>query len=155
MVIAIDPGYTTGVSVATNINWQTGDYTTLAVVAVEWPDRLQYFLGLFATYKDKIDAIVIEDFILTQDPKTIRSILASWRSRIMPSARIIGIIECAATVYGLQAKLVYQQPADRKNVRIPDHDREIVGLLSHRQDAYRHMRYYIEVEKGKRNATRR
>ena len=45
-------------------------------------------------------------------------------------------------MYGLLDKIVYQEPNDRKSVRIPPEHQKALGTSDHVKDAYRHLRYF-------------
>jgi len=139
MLISIDPGYTSGTCIADRGDRLSGNFTVTACIAIEWANRFFYYDTILAHGK-AITAIIVEDFKLTRDPKKLRT---QYKSR-MPSSQVIGIVEAAAYAAGIFERVIYQQPADKFNVRIPPADQPIVGLIDHNQDAYRHMRYYVQ-----------
>jgi hypothetical protein len=139
-IIAIDPGHTTGVAIATNVHGT--EYAAQAGIVV-WDNR-HWFYRYLAEKHDQIDQIVIERFRLFNNQKTMNAQINSE----FPSVRIIGIVECAAYAFGLLEKITYQDPAQRKDVRIPIEHHAAVGQSDHAKDAYRHLRYYILTHKG-------
>lgn len=104
---------------------------------------MMYFDMITASGKN-IDAIIIESFKLTRDPAKLRT---QYKSE-MPAPRVIGLIETAAYSAGILHRIVYQEPADRYNVRVLPHHQSIVGLSDHNQAAYRHMHYYIKMQRN-------
>jgi hypothetical protein len=139
MLISIDPGYTSGTCIADRGIRSSGSFTVTACIAIEWANRFFYH-DFITTHGKAIDAIIVEDFKLTRDPKKLRT---QYKSR-MPSSQIIGLIDCAAYAAGILDRVIFQEPADKFNVRIPPEDQPIVGLIDHNQDAYRHLRYYVQ-----------
>lgn len=138
MLISIDPGYTSGTCIADRGDRLSGNFTVTACIAIEWANRFFYYDTILAHGK-RIERIIVEDFKLTRDPKKLKT---QYKSR-MPSSQIIGLIECAAYAAGILDRVVYQEPADKFNVRIPLEHQPIVGLIDHNQDAYRHLAYFI------------
>jgi len=139
MLISIDPGFTSGTCIADRGERSSGNFTVTACIAIEWSNRFFYH-DFITTHGKAIDAIIVEDFKLTRDPKKLK---AMYKSR-MPSSQVIGLIDCAAYAAGILNRVIFQEPADRFNVTVLPHDQPIVGLIGHNQDAYRHLRYYVQ-----------
>lgn len=143
MLIAIDPGATTGVAFGTNV--RDRDFELLSTKLVLWEQRLEYFSTTLRDNAAVIAAIIIERFALSSSPLLQRSQAGSE----FPSVRVIGIIEAYAHLYGLHSKIVYQVPVNMASIRtIPAHHLKLVGASPHTQDAYKHLRYYVLTRRG-------
>ena len=137
MLIAIDPGKTTGICCGVRAhNVQKFDVTLAREVT--WNNRFWFREYLFDC-RDVIEKIIIERFKLFPKRETM---LAQINSEF-PSVRIIGIVEAYADIYGLLDKIVYQEPNDRKSVHTPIEHQQALGASDHVKDAYRHLRYYL------------
>jgi len=139
MIIAVDPGYTTGVCAVHNI--RSGDqFDVFSATEINWSQRLAFFSVLLLNHRTTIIEIVIERFVLFGYEDAIQRQINSE----MPAARVIGAIEGIAEICGLSSKVVFQEPRDRKQVSIIAAHRDQIGLSRHNQDAYRHARYRIK-----------
>jgi hypothetical protein len=139
MILAIDPGYTTGTCLADHVDFDASTFNVIACVEVDWRDRALFFRATIEAHRDRLQAIVIEQFKLTNEPKALA---AQYKSE-MPSSRIIGLVEGIAYCYGIQDRIVFQEPWQRTQTRIPVEHRQLAGLSRHNQDAYKHLRYYV------------
>lgn len=146
LVVAIDPGKTTGFCVlscpAGVIDPNT--YDVYQASEVEWSNRF-FFRTFFSLYHDSIKAIVIERFKLFRNPKTMEAQINSE----FPSVRIIGIVEAYAELFNLGNKIIFQEPNDRKSAQIPRIHHAALGHSDHVRDAYRHGRYWILMHRSK------
>lgn len=136
IVISIDPGLTTGICVADNINGRSFDVQSSFTVT--WDNRFE----LLETFRDLqecniIDAIVIERFMLYPDKA------ASQSYNEFPSVRIIGLCEAYLYQLDLLDKVVYQNASQRKGVAFVTEHYPLVKATLHQRDAYQHLRYYI------------
>lgn len=143
MLISIDPGYNSGTCIVDSFD-AGGNFNVTACLAIDWSNRFYYY-EYITTHGKAIDAIIIERFKLTGDPDKLRT---QFKSE-MPSSRVIGLIEAAAYSAGIFDRIVFQEPADRFNVRILPQHYALVGPIKHNQDAYRHMHYYIRMHRVK------
>lgn len=137
MILAFDPGYTTGFAAATNVSGK--DYDLALAYEIPFYQRIATIEAIFADYSSYIDAIVLERFALSRSAELQRAQTGSE----FPSVRVIETVHVFAHLYGLTDKIVFQTPADRKSAKVLEAHRGLVGLSDHVQDAYRHLRYYI------------
>lgn len=141
MIIAVDPGGTTGVTWGKII--VPGEFKLVGAKEVVWSDRFWLFWFIVRN-QAKIKRIVVERFLLYNDPLRLRSQIGSN----MPSSQVIGIVEAAANAVGLLDKVVYQGAADRLTMReIPKAAKAILGRSNHTEDAYRHLAYFVIINK--------
>lgn len=140
MIIAIDPGYTSGVCVADNII-SADRFTVIGAIEVHWVQRFDFFATFFRANAARLDAIVIERFKLFPHIDSLRGQVGSE----MPSSRVIGAVEMLAYQHGLFNKLTFQETWTRKQMTILADHRASVGLSKHNQDAYKHLRYYVRT----------
>lgn len=146
LIVAIDPGKTTGFCVlscpAGVIDPNT--YDVYQAHQVEWSDRF-FFHAFFCAHRDHIRAIIIERFKLFRNPKTMESQINSE----FPSVRVIGIVEAYAELFNLGDRIVFQEPNDRKSAQIPRMHHAALGTSDHVRDAYRHARYFVLTHRSK------
>lgn len=139
IVIAIDPGLTTGIVVASNI---VGDkFDIHHSVAMLWPDRfnLQYlFQSLLEQHT--IEAVVIERFALFPS----KALAQSYSD--FPSVQIIALCEAYLHQLDMLDKIVMQSPDQRKRVAFEKQHYPQVRATLHQRDAYQHLRYYIVTQ---------
>lgn len=140
LVLSVDPGYTTGTAVAQNCK-DDENFDFIGSFEIDWAKRFSFFHTFFATNHTQLEAIIIERFKLTSDPKMLHNQIGSE----MPSSRVIGLIESECARYGISNRLVVQWNSDYHNMRVLARDRVLVGLSKHNQVAYRHMRYYLRM----------
>lgn len=133
-ILGIDPGGTTGIVLA---EW-SGSGREFAVVesaAFTWEERFHLYTYVERT---KWDVVVMESFHL------YGHLAKNMVGSDFPSSQIIGAIE--ATIHRSRGSLddVHYQPAYvMKSVQVVPVHAEIVGLMEHRKDAYKHVRYWI------------
>jgi len=140
VIIAIDPGYTTGTAIATDIE-SAERFNLIGAFEIGWQARFNFFATFFRSNADRLTAIIIEDFRLSNDEKLQK---AQAGSR-MPSSQVIGQIETECYHYGLRNRFILQEPRDYHNMLILNEHIERVGLSNHNKVAYRHLRYYIRM----------
>lgn len=141
MIIAIDPGGTTGFVYGERI--KLADFDLLGAREVSWEDRFWLF-DFITLNAERIQRIVVERFVLYNDPLRLRSQIGST----MPSSQVIGIVECAANLIGKLDKVTYQGAADRLAMkRIPKEHRLLLPRSNHVEDAYRHLAYFFTINK--------
>lgn len=139
LIIAFDPGHTTGVCLGRLTGARTFDVVDSLVI--DWQDRHQTLADLFDTYQELLVAVVVESFRLFQHAAQ------SQINNEFPSVRFIGALEHALFNVKLSHLLVFQQPSQRTNVTIKEHITSLVRS-PHARDAYLHLKYYI-LTKGK------
>lgn len=143
LIIAFDPGATTGMCIGQHIAGKK--FTVVNSLEIPWKDRFKIFNLLYSN-RTKITALVIEEFRLFANKTTLNSQINSE----MPSARIIGIIELSAALCKLDC-LHFQTPAERKNVSVlPEHIPQLMRSR-HCIDSYLHLRYFILTHYRKTN----
>lgn len=145
IVVAIDPGFTTGVAVATGVKPDSRDFTLDDSYEVEWDKRFSRFhdlLSQLSRCSEPVGAIVLERFVLY--PNEAHNLGYSD----FPSVQIIGIVGAYAHVWGLSDHIVMQTASQRKSVQILDeHYHTLRDQRSkHIRDAYQHLRYYIVMQ---------
>ncbi len=142
MILSVDPGMTTGLVVAENI--RSPDQFDFYALELNWSQRF-WFLTFFKDYHPIIEKIIIEEYRLFKHKASDQT------NSIIPSVRVIGIIEAYAFEYSLINKIVYQIPAEIKSygkytLNILDHHLEFVGPSKHTRDAYRHLRLFLRKQ---------
>jgi hypothetical protein len=142
MILAIDPGYTTGTAIATDIV-SAEQFTLIGAFEVEWSKRFDFFSTFFRVNAAVLTAVIIEDFRLSYNEKLQR---AQAGSR-MPSSQMIGLIEALCYQFRLSSRLHFQLPVDYHNMHVLAQHIECVGLSRHNQVAYRHLRHYISMQR--------
>lgn len=141
VIIAFDPGGTTGVCVFTQVNYLLQMYQYAPVLSQELPwDQRRNAYSLLTTLAPRIDRIVIEDFNLYPDRAMDQA-----RSK-MPSPKMIERLLVYAELLELADRVTMQGAALRLNVKIPASDYQRVPTSKHCRDAYMHARYYFIVE---------
>lgn len=143
MIIAIDPGYTSGTAIAERPDAR-GNFILTACLEIAWINRF-YYADFIVTHGKAIDAIVIERFKLTKHKEALFNQIGSE----MPSSRIIGLVEAAAHLAGIFDRIRVQDPYERLSMRIPPDHQTIVGLSNHNQAAYKHLAYYVRMARIK------
>lgn len=145
MLISVDPGFISGTCIADRVD-ASGRFSVTACIAIEWKRRFYYYDTILAN-ASAIEAIIIEDFKLTGDPKKLKT---QYLSR-MPSSQVIAILETAAYAAGIFDRIKYQEPKDRFQVKVLPHDQRFFSsddpYADHMRDAYRHLHYYMRVTK--------
>lgn len=145
MILSFDPGFTTGVVAIGNFRRISApdliDFDVIAAFEMPWNDRIRVTRDIIASNAPDIRAIVCERFFLFHHEDAIRKQIGSE----MPSARVIGVIECAADENGIFNRIEFQETWARKQARVlPKHMREI-GKSRHAFDAYCHAHYYART----------
>lgn len=145
MIIAFDPGYTTGVAVIDNFRPlpapQLVEFDVIAAFDIPWQDRIGMVRDLLANNRDRIKAIVYEQYKLFPHADAIRQQIGSE----IPSARVIGVIEAEADRCGLFDRIVAQETWARKQIAIPVHHGRLLTGSRHRADAYGHAAYFARI----------
>lgn len=145
VIIGIDPGYTTGIAILDNVRRRDApdlvDFNTLAAYEIDWNGRTFATRSLLETYAERVAAIVIEEFKLFPYIDAFESQIGS----VMPSARVIGIIEAYADVYNIADRIVFAEVWQRKQVRTRTVDAPVSKRSRHTSDAYAHAYYYART----------
>jgi len=136
MIIGIDPGLTTGVCVIDDVV-SAREFTIVQSGEISWSNRF-WFREFFITNSRSLKTIVIEQFKLYEHKAK------SQTGSIIPSARMIGIIEAYAYECNLLPLIVFQ-PASFISAR-GNYTIQVLHQLpssDHVRDAYRHIRKYL------------
>lgn len=141
-IISIDPGMTTGLVVASNVNYEAETYDLHMVDQITWDNRADIgrYLQLFydpAVGRFELDAIVIEDFVLYANKAKDQI-----NSRF-PSVSVIERATVYAELLGCAHLITLQMAGLRKSVLIPDHHYVELKRKVHATAAYQHLRYYV------------
>lgn len=145
IIMGWDPGETTGVCVAEWNQLETS-FKVIYSSLVTWPTRLPRIRELIEAYQPT--NTVVESFRLYE---------SKARDQIgndFPSVQVIGIIEAYLYMTGLQLP-TYQSASTisgRPPVQIlPEHQGLLylgtAAMMEHSNDAYKHMRYWIEHQR--------
>lgn len=146
MIISFDPGYSTGIVAATEINYKTREFKISGKAIVLFPDRHK-LQDILIKHIDVIEALVVEDFLLFPNKAAEQSY-----SRFEP-VKVIERIQIYAEQLGLADKIVMQQPSERLNAAKPTGIHlAALGANRHLEAAYRHLRYYIFMQKHAKGA---
>lgn len=156
IVIAIDPGYATGVCVA-DVAPMSKEYNLLEALTIEWEDRHEALYNLLLKYsipenntaQAALGALVIESFVLYPNKAAAQSYSD------FPSVDVIGAVRAFAYLLGLSSKIVMQGAAVRKSARIQAEHYEQVRATKHTRDAYQHLRYYVIMQHSKQLEAKR
>lgn len=140
LVIAFDPGGTTGVCVLRRITPQ--QYILEQSFDVRWADRFTLH-GLLWRYTSFIQAVVVEEFRLRNNTTTMKSQINSN----FPSVHIIGILELSAHQCNLLDRWHFQAPALRNSVSVDREHYDKLNRTNHSVDAYLHAKYYLATHK--------
>lgn len=143
-IISFDPGYSTGVIIANNVDYTQRTYDLIAARIVMFPDRAWLNTLLLHYWRD-LERIVIEDFLLFEDKA-----LAQTGSRF-EATKVIERITVYAEQLNIADKIKMQAPDLRLNARgMPaDHLAFLTSVAPdpkvrrHLIAAYQHLRYYI------------
>lgn len=140
LVLAFDPGYSTGVSLLRRYDRKSFDIVTSVVI--NWQDRFSIY-PLCCELVTNLEAVVCEDFRLADNARLQQAQTHSY----FPSVRIIGIIELTCFSLGIIDRLQFQTPSQRKNVTIaPDEKKQLVQS-PHAFDSFMHAKYYVLTHK--------
>lgn len=136
LVVAFDPGGTTGVAVGIHSRSPDFSFSLLESSEVFWVDRyLVYDIIEGYSKRDCTISVVAEDF------KPAPHAIQALAQRHVLASEVLGMIDLACK--RLEVQFSRQPPSVRKSVRILNEHKEVVGVSPHRQDAYQHLRYYI------------
>jgi len=129
IIVAIDPGFTTGVAVGEVIHPKQFDL--INTYSLLWENRFETST-ILDQYKPEV--VVMEDFRLYRH-KAMDQVNSPF-----PSARVIGSVDAFCWQRGIR---VAMQPASvMSRVGILSKDKDAVGSILHIGDAYKHLRYY-------------
>lgn len=147
LILAIDPGQTTGVCALESD--PENNIRVVAAVQIPWSRRIEDFAALLAGTSEEglqqPDVIVFEAFRLR--PGRAMEQVGS----IFPSVRVIGIVEALHYTMDLKCPIVYQEPSILSRTEVlEEHKQHFVGR-EHAADAYRHARYYHVTRKQNGN----
>lgn len=152
-IFAFDPGYCSGLCIARH---NTGkQFIVIKSVDILWSNRFSIY-HLITANAPMIKQIVIEEFRLFNNPKTIGSQIHST----FPSVSIISIIELSAHLAEIDHLITMQSPGNihykdsethktKATLSIEDEHRELIKGSIHRVDAYLHLKYFILMNKRK------
>lgn len=145
LIIAIDPGYTTGNVIAELDPRSANGFTFVAAVELEWSNRLRFYREFFAANYARIEAIVIERFYLFGYGDSLQSQVGSE----MPSSRVIGAVEAFADFFELTDRIVVQEVWAKKQLKRVDNAffAGPLGFSKHNLDAYKHCWYYARTNR--------
>lgn len=139
VILAIDPGETTGVCLIQTAPTNDG-FEVLCCEEVAWNDRFQRLHGLILGSEElpAPQTLVMEAFRLRQGRAYEQS------GSEMPSSQVIGVVEAIWWLHGHpMTEVTFQEPAAMARVQVlPEHVKWVTGS-PHKQDAYRHARYYF------------
>ena len=152
LILALDPGKTTG-ACAIRTDGSKKGFVVVTALEIPWESRLGTLEALIdGTFFDKKkpqppEAIVVESFHLRQGRAYEQA------GSDFPSSQVIGSIQaflwldremfsCQRLVYGLE-RLYLQEPVIIARVRIDDPDLPVVQGSPHKQDAYKHAKFYF------------
>lgn len=138
-VVAIDPGFCTGVC---RVRIDPGFSLGGVAFAKEIPWDQRFSLYQLPAYYPK-DVFIMESFRVY--PHKAQDLIGSD----MPSCQVIGIVEAALYHAGKLDQLVYQQAIATKGVKIPPDFSSVFGSSEHMKDAFKHIRYWAAFRKNK------
>lgn len=137
VVLAVDPGQTTGICCATYRGGDDGfQFDVMACREIVWVERFA-----LRHYVPAVDWIVTESFTLYESKKD------SQVNSYFPSVRVIGILEALVNeMPGVRLDpedIVFQGASQRKSVKVQEKHLMFVRGSAHKRDAYQHLRYFI------------
>lgn len=135
LIIAFDPGATTGVAAIEHTNGR--NFQLVMSLEYAWVDRFKIF-NLIYLHRASIKQIVIERYRLFENKTTLHAQIGSE----IPSARVIGLIELSAAICKLNC-ITFQDPSDRNSVSVLPEHRQLIKRSKHCIDAYKHARFYV------------
>lgn len=138
-IIAIDPGFCTGVCrVIIEPVFEMGE----VVYAKEYPwDQRFRIPELVKQYPN--DVILVESFRVYAHKA--KDLIGSD----MPSSQVIGMVEYALQQQGRLDQICYQQAVATAKVKIPDNLKAVFGSSEHMKDAYKHIKYWAAFRRNK------
>lgn len=142
-IVAFDPGKTTGFAEA--VVSDDGTIQEVKTYILEWERRFAVYALLYGILKEAPlpDTVVVEAFRLYEHR------MKSQVGSDFPSVQVIGIIETYCFEMGILERIVYQPASVLSRVTIPDAFKEQIQKSAHARDAFRHLRYYVVMRKGK------
>lgn len=145
MIISFDPGISTGIVLADDINYQTREFRIVGKGVLMYPERAK-ILDMLTRYADRLEAIIVEDFLLYRDQA-----MAQVNSRF-ETVKVIERIQVYAEQLAIDHLIKMQLPALRRSASVPKGDhRAALGNNRHTDAAYQHLRYYIFMQKHSGN----
>lgn len=142
VILALDPGQTTGACLISTAPTDKG-FEVLWAGEITWADRFTATHALIngvnpvnGTPLPPPQILVMEDFRLRQGRAYEQS------GSHMPSSIVIGIATALWWERATTQEVVYQEPGAISRVVVPEEDVSWVKGSPHKQDAYRHARYY-------------
>lgn len=139
IIIAIDPGKSTGVAIG-QLRGVDYEYALIVAEVVPWDMIIVYLSNVLDHYDRHIAAVVCESFALYNDTRTMNAQIGSD----FPSSQIIGMLKMLLYVKGKLDLLHMQTPSSRKQIKtIPPEHKAMVSSSPHTFDAYQHLRYFI------------
>lgn len=129
-IIAVDPGYTTGIAIGQSHAPKMFD--VIETIELHWEQRFD-MLELLDRYTP--DVVVMEDF------KLYAHKAESQINSPFPSARVIGSMD--AFCWQRSVKVAMQPAVCIARVAVLKQHVEAVGSSPHTRDAYKHLRYYV------------
>lgn len=141
LIISFDPGISTGVVTATNVNYITRTYDLGPCAVVMYPDR-HLIMEILARNADQLEQIIIENFRLFPNKAQAQS---------YSEFEAVKVIE-RITVYCEQLELAHlvtmQEPSVRLSAKgMPEDHAKIIRPNRHLTAAYQHCRFYIFMHK--------
>ncbi len=134
-ILSFDPGKTTGYAAGV---WKDGrSFDIIASGEILWDERFEIIRNLVYTLEP--DYTVIESFRL------YRHKAQDQIGNDFPSAQVIGTIHAYLHTLGKLSSSHLQPAALRKSVAVLPEHTGAIGNISHRIDAYQHLRYFIIV----------
>lgn len=147
-IISIDPGVTTGVVIARDLDFDKETYT-ISAYEVAWAARKNLYTTLQELGPKALYALVIEDFRLYAD-KAKDQINSDF-----PAVKMIERVTVYAEMLGVEARIVMQGAALRQSVQINPAHYQALRRSKHTQAAYKHLRYFFLSEARKIKALKR
>lgn len=141
MIISFDPGGTTGVVLADNVNFKLREFDITGKALIKFADRAMIY-EVLALRTSALKAVIIENFRLFPD-KAAQQAYSTFEA-----VKVIERITVYCEQLGLDDRIVIQEPAMRKSAsNYPDAHRRALGNNRHLYAAYQHLRYYVFMHK--------
>lgn len=152
MIIAFDPGLSTGVVGGINVDYAERQYKLIIARVIPFAERTQIAKLLDPAswivaeqWKEPIEAIIIEDFMLYADKAN-----AQINSRF-ETVKVIERITVYAEQLGLADKIIMQPAGLRLSAKgMQLEHRDTIAPNRHLTAAYQHLRYYLFMESQRR-----
>ncbi len=140
-IISFDPGISTGIVVAKNIDYIQRSFEITAKGILMFDNRAT-ILAMLTKYKDTLEAIIVEDFMLFPSKASAQSY-----SRF-ETVKVIERITVYAEQLEIAHLIVMQKPAQRKSANgFPIEHQTALGHNRHLYAAYQHLRFYVFMHK--------